>query len=99
MIGNHTSVYGRIYSNRAKDPIAVTNILQGNCFKINTDYVSTAGSVNKGRSYAWVFNSLHPGGANVVFGDGSTQFLSETVDLITWCRLGYIADNEPTGDF
>jgi hypothetical protein len=95
LVGCHTSVHGRVYSNRSTRPIAITNLLQGRRYAINADYVSTAGSVNVGRSYAWVFNSLHPGGAQFVLGDGSGRFFSETIDLMTWCRLAYINDGEP----
>ena len=100
LIGNHTSVYGRIVSGRGSRPIGITNVLDSNRYKINAVYVSTAGVPDYlGRSYAWVFSSLHPGGANFVFGDGSTRFLSETIDLLTWCRLGYIHDGEPVSGF
>ena len=52
-------------------------------------------SVYTGRSYACVFNSLHPGGANFTFGDGSGRFLSETIDWRTYAKLGYIHDGIP----
>ncbi len=34
------------------------------------------------------FASSHTGGANVVLGDGSTQFVSETIDLEIWQAVG-----------
>ncbi len=36
--------------------------------------------------------SLHPGGINVLLGDGSVSFASETIDWSNWCKLGGIAD-------
>jgi prepilin-type N-terminal cleavage/methylation domain-containing protein len=36
--------------------------------------------------------SLHPGGAIIGVGDGSTRFVSDTVDLVLWQRLGARAD-------
>lgn len=36
----------------------------------------------------------HPGGGNVCMGDGSVQFISETVDLLTWAELSSIAEGE-----
>jgi prepilin-type processing-associated H-X9-DG protein len=38
------------------------------------------------------FKSLHPGGAGFLFGDGSVQFLSETIDHWTYQYLGAKAD-------
>jgi prepilin-type N-terminal cleavage/methylation domain-containing protein/prepilin-type processing-associated H-X9-DG protein len=95
LTGCHTCCHGRIYSNNSSPPIAITSALDYNRWGINADWVNTAGTVYAGRSYAWVFNSLHPGGANFAFGDGSTRFISETIDKITYCRLGYIHDREP----
>jgi prepilin-type processing-associated H-X9-DG protein len=40
------------------------------------------------------FGSLHPGGANFVFGDGSVQFLSETLDQQVFEQLGHRADGK-----
>jgi prepilin-type N-terminal cleavage/methylation domain-containing protein/prepilin-type processing-associated H-X9-DG protein len=34
------------------------------------------------------FKSLHPGGANLAFADGSVHFLKNTINLITYCALG-----------
>ncbi len=41
--------------------------------------------------------SLHPGGINVGFGDGSVHFLSETMDFQTYQQIGHIRDGLPTG--
>ncbi len=37
---------------------------------------------------AWSAGSLHPGGANVLFADGHTRFMRESVNLTTWRALG-----------
>ena len=44
--------------------------------------------------------STHPGGAHVVFGDGSVHFLSEAIDMWTYQYLGAKADAHsiPAGD-
>jgi prepilin-type processing-associated H-X9-DG protein len=34
------------------------------------------------------FVSLHPGGTNFCFADGSVHFLKQTISLITYCALG-----------
>lgn len=36
--------------------------------------------------------SRHPGGVNTVFVDGHVAFLSNTIDLLTWQRIGSIND-------
>jgi prepilin-type N-terminal cleavage/methylation domain-containing protein/prepilin-type processing-associated H-X9-DG protein len=40
------------------------------------------------------FRSLHPGGANFVFTDGSVKFLKESVNLVAYRALGTKAGNE-----
>lgn len=41
------------------------------------------------------YGSKHPGGANFLLGDGSVRFLSETIDTVTYARLGAINDRNP----
>jgi prepilin-type N-terminal cleavage/methylation domain-containing protein/prepilin-type processing-associated H-X9-DG protein len=41
------------------------------------------------------FKSRHPGGANFVFADGSTHFLSDSIDYVIYQRLGGRRDGEP----
>ena len=41
------------------------------------------------------FKSRHPGGANFVLGDGSVRFLPETIEHVTYQRLGDKADGQP----
>jgi prepilin-type N-terminal cleavage/methylation domain-containing protein/prepilin-type processing-associated H-X9-DG protein len=40
------------------------------------------------------FISAHPGGANFAFGDGSTRFLKNSINIITYCALGSRAGGE-----
>jgi prepilin-type N-terminal cleavage/methylation domain-containing protein/prepilin-type processing-associated H-X9-DG protein len=39
-------------------------------------------------NYSWGFRSKHPGGAQFLFGDGSTRILADTIDHTTYQRLG-----------
>jgi prepilin-type N-terminal cleavage/methylation domain-containing protein/prepilin-type processing-associated H-X9-DG protein len=49
---------------------------------------------------AWkAARSRHPGGANVLLGDGSVRFVSETIDLTTWRGLGSRNGGEVLGEF
>jgi len=45
------------------------------------------------------FYSLHPGGANFVFGDGSVHFLAKNIDGSTYQALCTIAGGEVLGDW
>lgn len=43
--------------------------------------------------------SLHPGGVNAALGDASVRFISETIDLLTFQRLGNRMDGQPISNF
>ena len=43
------------------------------------------------------FKSKHKGGAQFVFGDGSVHLLAETIDYLTYQRLGCRRDGDPVG--
>ena len=45
------------------------------------------------------FKSAHTGGCYFVMGDGSVQFLSESIDRLTYARLGDRHDGEVIGEF
>ena len=40
------------------------------------------------------FKSLHPGGANFAMGDGSVQFLNDTIDYRLYNAMGSTAGGE-----
>ncbi len=40
------------------------------------------------------FHSQHPGGLNMLLGDASVRFISQTIDFPAWCYLGDQADNQ-----
>jgi len=43
--------------------------------------------------------SAHIGGVNVVMGDVSVRFVTDSIDLLTWQNVGRPADGVPLGDF
>ena len=45
-----------------------------------------------GKTYAWVSGVAHPGGAQFLFGDGSTHFSSETIEYLNYLKLNSIHD-------
>jgi prepilin-type N-terminal cleavage/methylation domain-containing protein/prepilin-type processing-associated H-X9-DG protein len=88
--GTHTCCHGRLvaYANVTYAPSHAVS------WTINAHW-TTGNPHPLNASYAWVFNSFHPGGCNFVMCDGSTQFFSETIDYGVLIRLGFIADNDP----
>jgi prepilin-type processing-associated H-X9-DG protein len=70
----------------------------------NWQYPSCGGNCCPGGAQDWNFGiipprSLHPGGVNAALGDGSVRFISSTVNLQTFQRLGARNDGNPVGDF
>ena len=45
------------------------------------------------------FKSMHTGGAQFVFGDGSVQFLNQSIDMTTYQRLGAKGDGQVPGEW
>jgi hypothetical protein len=43
--------------------------------------------------------SLHPGGVQLLTGDGAVHFVSESIDLATWRALSTINRGEVVGEF
>lgn len=104
--GVHTCCHGRVVTSSTTVLDASTLAPGTFCYNlnyhINSSFISgTTGaaciSANAivGKSYAWTFNSAHPGGAQFVMCDGSTQFLAQTMDYLTLARLAYIHDGQP----
>ncbi len=49
----------------------------------------------RGSDYGWkAARSYHPGGVNVLFGDGRVQFVKDSVAITTWAALGTRAGGE-----
>ena len=96
--GSHTCCHGRIVSDSSTAVAVSAAACRPANWGINASWANdtcTPVAANKGKTYAWGFGSLHPGGAQFAFCDGSTQFLAETMDYLVLCRLAYIADGEP----
>ncbi len=95
MTGTHTCCHGYVPSYSTTVLSSAYAAIYSPDWNINEDYLSDA----QKRSYAWVFGSLHPGGAQFAFSDGSVHFLPETIDYLTLQRLAYLHDGEPVGDY
>lgn len=70
-----------------------------------TLYRMNLDSADNGSRPQAAFSSLHPGGAQFLFGDGSVKFLAESIDwtapnvrpLGLYNRLGAMSDGQPVG--
>ncbi|MBA2113254.1 DUF1559 domain-containing protein [Bremerella alba] len=75
---------------------AAARCLARSSFGINRDFYAISSSGNQGKGVS----SLHPGGVQVVMGDGSVNFMAETVNISTvfnpLCRR---ADGAVVGDY
>ncbi len=90
LTGTHTCCHGRVVS--SSNSIVQTTNDQKRDWHINAPWRGRA----DGKTYAWVFNSAHPQGAQFVFNDGSVKFLFEDMDYNLFARLNYLADSELT---
>ena len=55
---------------------------------------------NNNLGYVDDFCSLHPGGVNFLYGDGSVRFITNAINPVTWVALGTRAGGEViSGDF
>ncbi len=70
----------------------------------NWRWPTAGGNCCPGGAHDWGWGviparSFHPGGVNAAFGDGSVRFISNTVDLLTYQRLGAVDDGQPVANF
>jgi prepilin-type processing-associated H-X9-DG protein len=94
LCGTHTCCHGRVLSVSSTTTLTYLPTDERD-WHINAPWQANL----NGQSYAWVFNSLHPGGANFVLADGSTRFLNQSMDYGTFCALNYTHDATPVGNF
>ncbi len=70
----------------------------------NWKWPSAGGNCCPGGAHDWTPGimpprSMHTGGVNAVMGDGSVKFLRDSIDLVTFQRLGNARDGQVLGDF
>lgn len=96
--GRHTSVFGRTIVET--DPGHLNHsIYRINARMCDRNDGTWAALANCDKRYAWVFSSLHTGGAHFLMGDGAVKFINENIDMRTWGLIGAIAAGQPVGDF
>lgn len=95
MTGTHTCCHGYVPSASSTALTQAFADVYSSNWNINEDYNADP----QRRTYAWVFSSLHPGGAQFAFADGSVHFLPETINYLTLQQLAYIHDGNPVGEY
>jgi len=92
--GTHTSVHGRTVAGGGAWMTDPSYRTRSNWDAWKRDWhINSAwqGRVD-GKSYAWVFRSQHPGGAQFTFCDGSVHMLNETMDYFIFCSMTFLGD-------
>ena len=102
--GTHTCCHGRVVSLRSDTILNSSGItawtpVEARDWGINGWYQNANPQLPVKQTYAWVFNSVHPGGAQFVFADGSVHFIAQQVNYGTFLALNYIHDGQPTGNY
>jgi prepilin-type N-terminal cleavage/methylation domain-containing protein/prepilin-type processing-associated H-X9-DG protein len=85
--------YSQLYTQFTPNTSSPDNIYVGYCNnlpQINLPCVDSDG----GHNDTAASRSRHTGGVNILLGDGSVHFISQTVSLITWQSLGTISNGE-----
>lgn len=95
MTGTHTCCHGYVPSYSSSTLSQAYADIYSADWNINEDYNGDP----QRRTYAWVFSSVHPGGAQFAFADGSIHFLPETINYLTLQQLAYIHDGQTVGAF
>ncbi len=86
--GIHTSTHGVIYPPNQGGALAFAPNGRAGILYPN------ATPTQKQSPYAWVFSSKHPGGLNMVMGDGSVRFIKNTINYYNWWSAATIAGGE-----
>lgn len=80
------------------------NWLSGNMNWTRYNHLLTPNRISCKNGFTWdgvalTASSRHPGGVNVLFGDGRVQFVAENVNEELWRGAGTIAGGDPTISF
>lgn len=100
LTGTHTCCH--LYTpNASSSTLTAATLISSSGVNYATNYSVNAAynGDTQGRQYAWGYGSGHTGGTQVTLGDGSTRFISESIDALTFWRLTYIHDGQIIGEY
>jgi prepilin-type N-terminal cleavage/methylation domain-containing protein/prepilin-type processing-associated H-X9-DG protein len=90
--------YGHIYAAYSPNSTTPDTLYQGYCNNLPSLNLPCISGDSGDNNFASA-RSRHPGGLNVLMGDGSVRFVANTVSITTWQALVTMAGNETIGDF
>jgi prepilin-type processing-associated H-X9-DG protein len=86
--GTYTSTHGRVLP---------TSMSPAYKEYVPNSFVSAGGNSTVNLPQSWSMGSKHPGGINVLFGDGSVHFIKNSINADIWYSLQTIANKEAVG--
>ncbi len=86
--GTYTSTHGRVMPSSAGSQYLEY---------LPNAYVSAGGGSTVNLPQSWAMGSKHPGGLNMLFGDGSVHFIKNSINPNIWYSIQTIANKEAVG--
>ena len=93
--GLWTSTHALVYSNNPAISTSYSSAWPSTMPNAPATIAQVSSANNPRRlGYAWSIGSLHPGGVNATFGDGSVKFIKNSIDPSVWFAIQTIANGE-----
>jgi prepilin-type processing-associated H-X9-DG protein len=92
--GTWTSTHAIVYDPNPLTPTPIYSPNYASTLPNGAATIAQAASNPRRLGYAWSISSLHPGGINAAFADGSVKFIKNTVSPITYMALSSAKGNE-----
>ena len=77
----------------------VLEVMNSEPLNISSDISTTSTDTTNPNDRVRGYFSYHPGGANFVLGDGSVQFIRETINATTYRHLSSMKGGEVVGQY
>ena len=95
----HYNGYGNAHASTSVPVNTMTTCVDTQAQAQRRGYLNPQCFTKSNWNYSWGFRSRHPGGAQFVFGDGSTKLLSATINYQTYQYLGGRRDGNSVGQY